>query len=104
MTVHVRWPAKNSGAFVFGCTFLWSFLLCKQKKGQAACIKTKKRKELKNILYRFEERGMKKEGTLQQRRNIYSPNSFLTTSAAKSTSFSVLKIWQEKRIPLNHCL
>jgi len=52
MTVHVRWPAKNSGAFVFGCTFLWSFLLCKQKKGQAVCIKTKKRKELKKkILY-----------------------------------------------------
>ena len=51
MTLHVRWPAKNSGAFVFGCTFLWSFLLCKQKKGQAACIKTKKRKELKNTLY-----------------------------------------------------
>jgi hypothetical protein len=56
MTLHVRWPAKNSGAFVFGCTFLWSFLLCKQKKGQAVCIKTKKRKELKNILYWFEER------------------------------------------------
>jgi hypothetical protein len=51
MTVHVRWPAKTSGAFGFGCTFLWSFLLCKQKKGQAVCIKTKKRKELKNILY-----------------------------------------------------
>ena len=55
MTVHVRWPAKNSGAFVFGCTFLWSFLLCKQKKGQAVCIKTKK-KELKKNLYWLEER------------------------------------------------
>ena len=54
MTVHVRWPAKNSGAFVFGCTFLWSFLLCKQKKGQTVYIKTKKRKELKKILYWLE--------------------------------------------------
>ena len=56
MTLHMRWSAKTSGAFGFGCTFLWSFLLCKQKKGQAVCIKTKKRKELKNILYCFEER------------------------------------------------
>jgi hypothetical protein len=32
MTVHVRWPAKNSGAFVFGCPFLCFFLLGKQKK------------------------------------------------------------------------
>ena len=56
MTLHVRWPAKTSGAFGFACTFLWSFLLCKQKKGQAVCIKTKKRKEPKNILYWFEER------------------------------------------------
>jgi len=31
--------------------------LCKQKKGQAVCIKTKKRKELKNILYWFEKKG-----------------------------------------------
>jgi len=32
MIVHVRWPAKNSGAFVFGCPFLCFFLLGKQKK------------------------------------------------------------------------
>ena len=32
MTAHVRWPAKNSGAFVFGCPFLCFFLLGKQKK------------------------------------------------------------------------
>jgi len=31
-TAHVRWPAKNSGAFVFGCLFLCFFLLGKQKK------------------------------------------------------------------------
>jgi hypothetical protein len=31
-SVHVRWPAKNSGAFVFGCLFLCFFLLGKQKK------------------------------------------------------------------------
>src|SRR5712672_1748858 len=31
-------------------------------------------------------------------------NSFRITSAAKSTSFSVLKTWQENRMPLNHCL
>jgi len=31
-TAHVRWPAKNSGAFVFGCPFLCFFLLGKQKK------------------------------------------------------------------------
>jgi len=30
--VHVRWLAKNSGAFVFGCPFLCFFLLGKQKK------------------------------------------------------------------------
>jgi hypothetical protein len=40
--VHVRWPAKNSGAFVFGCTFLWYFLLCKQKKVRVNCIKAKR--------------------------------------------------------------
>jgi len=50
MTVHVRWPAKNSGAFVFGCTFLWSFLLCKQKKGQAVHIKTKKGTKKNSLL------------------------------------------------------
>src|SRR6188508_2361303 len=48
--------------------------------------------------------GGKKKEHYRHQRNIYSPNSFRTTSAAKSTSFSVLKIWQEKRIPLNHCL
>jgi hypothetical protein len=52
MTLHVRWPAKTSGAFGFGCTFLWSFLLCKQKKGQAVYISegvlwTRQRKERK---------------------------------------------------------
>ena len=41
MTVHVRWPAKNSGAFVFGCPFLCFFLLGKQKK------------EIVSILYRI---------------------------------------------------
>jgi len=32
MTVHVLWPAKNSGAFVFGSPFLCFILLGKQKK------------------------------------------------------------------------
>jgi hypothetical protein len=41
MTVRVRWPAKNSGAFVFGCPFLCFFLLGKQKK------------EIVSILYRI---------------------------------------------------
>jgi hypothetical protein len=50
MTLHVRWPAKTSGAFGFGCTFLWSFLLCKQKKGQAVCIKPKKGKKEYSLL------------------------------------------------------
>ena len=76
MTVHVRWPAKNSGAFVFGCTFLWSFLLCKQKKGQAVYIKTKKRKELKNILYWFEE----KRNTTDNRG---LPSSFIHVAIAR---------------------
>ena len=30
--LHVRWPAKSSGAFAFGCPFLCFFLLGKQKK------------------------------------------------------------------------
>jgi len=37
ITVHVRWPAKNSGAFVFGCPFLCFFLLGKQKKERNLC-------------------------------------------------------------------
>jgi hypothetical protein len=32
LTAHVRWPAKNCGAFVFGGPFLCFFLLGKQKK------------------------------------------------------------------------
>jgi len=32
MTIHVRWPAKTSGAFGLGCPFLCYFLLGKQKK------------------------------------------------------------------------
>src|SRR5882672_10696778 len=31
----------------------------------------------------------------------YVPNSLRRTSAAKSISFAVLKIWQENRMPLN---
>ena len=42
MNVRVRWPAKNSGAFVFGCTFLWYFLLLAQKKVRVNCIKAKR--------------------------------------------------------------
>jgi hypothetical protein len=38
MTVHVRWPVKNSGAFVFGCLFLCFFLLGKQKKENISAL------------------------------------------------------------------
>ena len=37
-SVHVRWPAKNSGAFVFGCPFLCFFLLGKQKKEMISAL------------------------------------------------------------------
>jgi len=57
MCVGLPKTAESRTCGIFGCTFLWSFLLCKQKKGHAVYIKTKKRKELKNILYWIEEEG-----------------------------------------------
>jgi len=38
MTAHVRWPAKTSGAFGFGCPFLCFFLLGKQKKEKTSAL------------------------------------------------------------------
>jgi hypothetical protein len=43
----VRWPAKTSGAFGFGCPFLCFFLLSKQKKERQNknCIRAKNKAE-----------------------------------------------------------
>ena len=74
----MRWPAKNSGAFVFGCTFLWSFLLCKQKKGQAVCIKTKKRKERNQKVFFI---------GLNEKKNIYPASCGTTDNRGLPSSF-----------------
>jgi hypothetical protein len=38
MTAHVRWPAKNSGAFVFGLNFWFFWFKPKEPKRFLSCI------------------------------------------------------------------
>jgi len=85
VTLHVRWPAKTSGAFGFGCTFLWSFLLCKQKKGQAVYIKTKKRKELKKFFI-----------GLNEKRNIHPASCGTTDNRGLPSSFFHVAVVDEQ--------
>ena len=53
MTVHVRWPAKTSGAFGFGLNFLCYFLCFKTKKvKRTVASRQKEWKSLKiNIMF-----------------------------------------------------
>jgi hypothetical protein len=53
MSVHVRWPAKNSGAFVFGLNFWFFWFKPKEQKKKSISLS----KDLKTTFLFFVLKG-----------------------------------------------